>query len=54
MHLLVHYVRVYIPLMHGQGPFSVEQFTMASHLRHNSAVPCKGGVMMFNNVVFRK
>jgi len=32
MHLLVHYIRVNIPLMHVQGPFSVEHFTMASYL----------------------
>lgn len=54
MHLLVRYVRINIPLMHGQEPFSVEQFTMASYLRHNSTVPCKVGVRLFNNVVFRK
>jgi len=54
MHLLVHYIRVNIPLMHVQGPFSVEQFTMASYLRHNSTVPCKWGVRLFNNLVFRK
>jgi len=53
-HLLVHCIRVNIPLMHGQGPFSVERFTMASYFRHNSTVPCKRGIRLFNNVVLRK